>query len=280
MELDLEYYRTWIGREESASELVTPELVQRFNATLDIASGDPQPGDAVAPLIHLCLAPSASPTAELGPDGSAARGEYFPPVPLPRRMWAGGELVFERDICVGDQVKRTSRIEDVVLKEGRTGTLCFLTVNHTMSVTGDIVVREKQVLVYRGMEDASRLAAEPSAAEPGKHQRRIAVSTPLLFRYSALTFNGHRIHYDRPYTTGEEGYPGLIVHGPLQATLLVQFAAKLRDGRTPRRFDYKSHTPLFDDRDFSLHATDDGDRLKLWTACEGGPVAMAAEASW
>ncbi|MCP4316865.1 MAG: protein dehydratase [Hyphomicrobiales bacterium] len=280
MDLDLDYYRTWIGREDAASELVTPELVQRFNATLDITSNHPVNGDAVAPLIHLCLAPPAAPTAELGVDGHAARGEFLPPVPLPRRMWAGGELSFERDIRVGDLVQRKSRIDDVVVKEGRSGTLCFVTVSHVLSVGDDTVVREKQNLVYRGMGDGTRTQQDAAPAESGTHTRRIAVSSPLLFRYSALTFNGHRIHYDRPYTTDEEGYPGLIVHGPLQATLLVQFAAALRKGRAPKRFDFRSHAPLFDDGDFVLHALEEGDRLKLWTARVGGPVAMAAEASW
>ena len=280
MDLDLDHYRTWIGREETASELVTPELVRRFDATLDLGSDDRRPGEPVAIMIHHCLAQEVIPTAELGADGHAVRGGFLPPVPLPRRMWAGGEITFGPAICVGDRVQRTSSIEDVSIKQGRSGIMCFVTVDHVFRVEDRVVVRERQDIVYRGKEDASGSAQGSKPAETGEHRRSIAVSTPLLFRYSAMLFNAHRIHYDRPFTTDEEGYPGLIVHGPLQATLLAHFAASLRGGQTPRQFAFRSHAPLFDDTDFELHARQDGEKLHLWTARPGGPVAMTAEASW
>ena len=137
-------------------------------------------------------------------------------------MWAGGSLTFAREIRVGDLVQRKSRIEDVVIKKGRSGTLCFVTVDHELNIGGDVAVREKHDVVYREKPGQTRAAEPETPAQEGQHKKRVAVSSPLLFRYSALTFNGHRIHYDRPYATGEEGYPGLVVHGPLQATLLVQ----------------------------------------------------------
>jgi 3-methylfumaryl-CoA hydratase len=280
VELDLDHYRAWIGREEQASEEVTPELVHRFNATLDLGTDYPRQGDPVAPMIHLCIAPAAAPTAALGPDGHPQRGGFLPPVPLPRRMWAGGSLRFGRAIRVGERVQRTSRIDDVAIKEGRTGTLCFVAIDHTLTVDGEIVVRERQDVVYRGQSDPSRAGAVTSPVQTGQHHRRVAATAPLLFRYSALTFNGHRIHYDHPYATGVEGYPGLVVHGPLQATLLVHFAATLRGGQAPAQFDFRSHSPLFDDDDVDVHASDKGDGLSLWTARPGGPVAVMAEARW
>lgn len=280
MQLDLDHYRSWIGREERAFEQVTPELVNRFNATLDLGGDYPQQGDPVAPMIHFCLAPAAAPGAELGPDGHAARGGFLPPVPLPRRMWAGGKLSFGRDIRVGDVVQRLSRIKSVDIKEGRTGTLCFVAIDHTLQVGDEVVVQERQDVVYRGKADESRPVAAAPAAEAGQHNKRLDPTPPLLFRYSALTFNGHRIHYDHPYTTQVEGYPGLVVHGPLQATLLVHFAASLRESRTPKQFNFRSLSPLFDDADVELHANDSADGMVLWTARPGGPVALRAEALW
>lgn len=279
MTLDIDHLREWIGREETRSELLTDALVERFNATFDRES--PVETGAAAPLfIHLCLGQPAAPTAELGPDGHPARGGFLPPVPLPRRMWAGGEIAFHDDIRIGEAVSRRSVIEDVVIKEGRTGTLCFVTVNHHVESGGRPALTERQDIVYRDVDapgGAPRPTPEPAA--PGEDRREIAVTPAFLFRYSALTFNGHRIHYDLPYVTGEEGYPGLIVHGPVQATLLAQYAADLR-GAIPARFSFRSLAPIFDTHDLSLNASADGDGMKLWTAATDGPVAMTARAIW
>ncbi|MDA4844436.1 FAS1-like dehydratase domain-containing protein [Hoeflea poritis] len=279
-ELDLDYLNGWIGREETVSDVVTPELVRRFNATLDIGAPPPEIGAPAPLLVHLCLAPSVAATGELGPDGHPPRGDFVPPVPLPRRMWAGGELEFFDDLRIGDRVERHSRVADIAVKQGRSGALCFVTVEHRISVDARPVLTEIQNIVYRGPSDPSRGAGSPQPAKSGEHSRRIRVTAPLLFRYSALMFNGHRIHYDRAYATGTEGYPGLVVHGPLQATLLLHFAAELNAGRSPSRFTFRSKAPLFDDGDFILHAAQDGDVLHLWTAREGGPAAMEATAYW
>jgi 3-methylfumaryl-CoA hydratase len=141
------------------------------------------------------------------------------------------------------------------------------------------VLTERQDIVYRGVEAVPAGTNAPALAATGSHIRRVDPTPQLLFRYSALTFNGHRIHYDSPYATGVEGYPGLVVHGPLQATLLMMFATEI-SGRPPARFSFRSQSPLFDSRPFNLHAQEEDGRLKLWTAGEGGPVAMAAEAEW
>lgn len=275
-DLDIDHLRQWIGREETKSELLTPAAVDRFNATFDVA-GEPRDGDAAPAMIHLCLAPPAAPTAQLGPDGHPARGGFLPPVPLPRRMWAGGSFAFTGDIRVGETVTRRSTIRDVSVKHGRTGTLCFVTVDHRIDSNGREAVRERQDIVYRGTDSAPAKPADP--APHGAHRRLVEPSAALLFRYSALTFNGHRIHYDAPYVRDVEGYPGLIVHGPLQATLLVQFAQQLR-GRCPALFEFRSLSPLFDDADFTLNAAEDGEALNLWTSYADGPVAMQARATW
>ncbi|MCB1493228.1 MAG: MaoC family dehydratase N-terminal domain-containing protein, partial [Rhodobiaceae bacterium] len=221
MEIDLDYLKGWIGREEIASEVLTPDLVRRFNATFDRESGL-DAGDVAPLVIHFCLAQPAVPTAGLGPDGHPARGGFLPPVPLPRRMWAGGAFTFHDAIQIGEEVTRRSTIRDVTLKQGRTGALCFVTVEHAISSGGRAALTERQDIVYREAGTSAAPAASPEPAPAGEESRRITPSAPYLFRYSALTFNGHRIHYDTPYVRDVEGYPGLIVHGPLQATLLCQ----------------------------------------------------------
>jgi 3-methylfumaryl-CoA hydratase len=276
-EFDIDHLRSWIGREDVASDIVTADLVRKFRATFDLPSGITQNGDIAPQLIHFCLAQPAAPTSALGEDGHPQRGGFLPPVPLPRRMWAGGSLSFHRDLRVGDVVRRVSHIADVVLKEGRTGRLCFVTVEHAIEVDGQLVLNETQNIVYRGLDDGGPAkAAEPAKA--GMSHRQIIATDPLLFRYSALTFNGHRIHYDRRYVTEIEQYPGLVVHGPMQATLLLNYATELR-GSPPSNFTFRSMSPLFDG-EFFLRADDTGGSLKLWTARENGPVAMAAEAIW
>lgn len=279
MQIDLDHLRSWIGKEQCQSELLTGALVQRFNATFDRSS--PLEDGAEAPLlIHLCLGQPAAPTAELGPDGHPARGGFLPPVPLPRRMWAGGSFSFHAPIRIGETVSRRSVIEDVTVKEGRSGTLCFVTVTHHVESDGREALIERQDIVYRSADTPGAAPkAEPDPAPLGAATRQIVPSAALLFRYSALTFNGHRIHYDAPYVRDEEGYPGLIVHGPMQATLLAQYAADLR-GAAPAQFDFRSLSPIFDDAGFTVNAEDDGDGMTLWTARQGGPVAMRAVAAW
>lgn len=276
--MDIDYLRSWIGRTETQSEWVTPSLVQRFNATFD-REGDTSQGSAAPLLMHLCLAPPAAPTAQLGPDGHPARGGFLPPVPLPRRMWAGGAFAFHDVIRVGETVTRRSMIKDVVVKEGRSGTLCFVTVLHEIDSDGRSVLTERQDIVYRGADTPGAVAKVSPPAPHGAHRVQFNPSAALLFRYSALTFNGHRIHYDAPYVRGEEGYPGLIVHGPMQATMLAQFAETIK-GAAPVQFDFRSLSPLFDDADFTLNATEEGAGLRLWTAYVDGPVAMEATAMW
>ena len=280
MDLDIDLLREWIGREQHDEEVLSPTLVRQFNATFDRRSGV-ETGDAAPLLIHFCLTQPISPSAALGPDGHPVRGGFLPPVPLPRRMWAGGAFQFHSDICIGDTVSRHSVIKEVTLKQGRTGPLCFVTVEHEISSNGRAALSERQDIVYREATPTGQVGTRtpPKPAPKGTHRKVIEPSAPLLFRYSAMTFNGHRIHYDKPYVTKVEGYPGLIVHGPMQATLLCQMAADLR-GASPSSFEFRSLSPLFDDVDFTINATEQDDEMELWTSRLDGPLAMRATAKW
>src|SRR3984957_1792511 len=207
---DLDHLRQWIGRSNEASDIVTAQLVRGLRATLFMEIGEQKPGDAAPFTTHWCLAQAVFPASELGPDGHPTRGGFLPPVPLPRRMWAGGELEFLDTLRVGDVAKRASRISDVTMKTGLTGVLCFVSVAHEVTTPRGVAIRERQDIVYRDVSGAP--AAAPVKAPPPPpvaQHRETHVSDPvLLFRYSALTFNGHRIHYDRDYVTKVEGYPG------------------------------------------------------------------------
>jgi 3-methylfumaryl-CoA hydratase len=279
--LDIDHLRQWIGRTQEASDLVTAQLVKALRATLFLDIDAPKTGDAAPLTTHWCLAQPVAPMSEIGSDGHPARGGFLPPVPLPRRMWAGGRLDFLDALRVGDTVTRTSRIADVTLKSGSSGALCFVAVDHTITTPRGIAIRERQDIVYRDAEPAGaqKSPAAPAPAPAAKHRETHMADPVLLFRYSALTFNGHRIHYDRDYVTKVEGYPGLVFHGPLQAALLVEFAARLR-GRPPATFTYRGVQPLFDGAEFSVNAGDGDNPLEVWTANAGGTPTMKATAGW
>jgi len=279
--LDLDHLRQWIGRSTEASDIVTTQLVKGLRATLFQEIGEPKRGDAAPFTTHWCLAQPVFPMSMLGPDGHPTRGGFLPPVPLPRRMWAGGELEFLDALRVGDDTKRASRIADVTMKTGSTGALCFVSVEHVVSTPRGIAIRERQDIVYRDISTTPSAAAKASAPAPVAKHRETHLSDPvLLFRYSALTFNGHRIHYDRDYVTKVEGYPGLIFHGPLQAALIAEFAAKLHDGRPPKKFSYRGVQPLFEGSEFSVNANDTTAGMELWTANAEGQPTMKGTAVW
>jgi 3-methylfumaryl-CoA hydratase len=279
--LDLDHLRQWIGRTAEASDIVTAQLVKGLRATLFQEIGEPKPGEAAPFTLHWCLAQPVFPMSMLSADGHPTRGGFLPPVPLPRRMWAGGELQFFDPLRVGDDTIRKSRISDVTVKAGSTGQLCFVSVEHEVTTPRGTAIRERQDIVYRDMGGAQ--SAPPAKAAPppvAKHRETHMADPVLLFRYSALTFNGHRIHYDRDYVTKVEGYPGLIFHGPLQAAFIVELAAKLHGGKPPRRFSYRGVQPLFEGAEFSVNANDNGRGLELWTANSAGQPTMKGTATW
>jgi 3-methylfumaryl-CoA hydratase len=274
--------RQWIGKTTEATDIVTTHLVQGLRATLFQDVGEPKTGDAAPWTAHWCLAQPVFPMSALSEDGHPRRGGFLPPVPLPRRMWAGGELEFFDALRVGDVSTRTSRISDVTMKTGSTGVLCFVSVEHVITSPRGTAIRERQDIVYRDVSATPAAAPAKSAAAPPPAQHREShVSDPvLLFRYSALTFNGHRIHYDRDYVTKVEGYPGLIVHGPLQAAFIVELAARLHDGQAPKKFSYRGLQPLFEGSEFSVNANDTATGMELWTANAARQPTMKGTATW
>jgi 3-methylfumaryl-CoA hydratase len=278
--LDLDHLRQWIGRTAEATDVVTAQLVKGLRATLFQEIGEPKPGDAAPFTVHWCLGQPVFPMSELGPDGHPTRGGFLPPVPLPRRMWAGGQLEFLDGLRVRDEPKRSSRITDVTMKSGSTGQLCFVSVEHLVTTERGLAIRERQDIVYRDMGGAPP-APSAKAPPPVAQHRETHMSDPvLLFRYSALTFNGHRIHYDRDYVTKVEGYPGLIFHGPLQAAFIVELAAKLHGGTPPKKFVYRGLQPLFEGSEFSVNANTTDAGMELWTANAEGQPTMKGTATW
>ena len=278
--MDLDTLRDWIGRTELRSDTATATPVAALAATLDRDDAQPLPGTDLPPLWHwLYFLPLAA-QHEIGPDGHPQRGDFLPPVPLPRRMWAGGRLEFHQPLRVGEAITRDSRITDVSIKHGRSGSLVFVTVQHLVSNAAGLAITEEHDIVYRDAAAPGAPAPTPQAAPAGEAFSRLITPDPvLLFRYSALTFNGHRIHYDRPYVTGVEGYPGLIVHGPLIATLLLDLLRREMPGARVKRFDFKALRPVFDIHSFTVCGHHDGSGcVALWTRDHEGWLTMQASA--
>jgi 3-methylfumaryl-CoA hydratase len=269
----------WIGRSEERSDTITAAPLAALSATLDRNDPPPRPGSAVPPLWHwLYFLPTAR-QSELGPDGHPRRGGFLPPVPLPRRMWAGGRLRFEQRLCVGDEARRRSTITAVASKNARSGPLVFVTVRHAISTCAGTAIAEEHDIVYRDLAAPGAVSPPPPAPRDETFSREIVADDVLLFRYSALTFNGHRIHYDRRYVTAVEGYPGLIVHGPLIATLLLDLLRRERPEAVVCAFDFKAVSPLFDLQPFSLCGrAEGGGRVALWARNGEGGLAMQASA--
>jgi 3-methylfumaryl-CoA hydratase len=277
--LDIVHLQQWIGRTETRSDQVTPVPVAALSATLDRDDPLPQPGDALPPLWHWLYFLPIHRHSELGPDGHAQRGGFLPPVPLPRRMWAGGRLEFHHPLRVGETITRVSRIMDVRHKQGRTGALVFVLVRHEVSNANGVALTEEHDIVYRDHPGPNDPAPSPPAAPTDAiWQRTVRPDDVLLFRYSALTFNGHRIHYDRRYATEVEGYPGLIVHGPLIATLLLDLLRRSQPQADVARFQFRAVSPLFDIAPFTVCGKpEDGGFVSLWAQNAAGGLAMEAK---
>ncbi|MDB5581256.1 MAG: hypothetical protein JWR80_6432 [Bradyrhizobium sp.] len=273
----------WIGRKEILEDSATQAPYAALSATLDWPVERPAVGTPLPYLWHwLYFLPMAR-QSEIGPDGHPKRGGFLPPVPLPRRMWAGSDFEFHQPLLVGDALSRTSTIVDVKEKSGRTGTLLFVKVRHEIRNGGsEVALTEHHNIVYRDAPKPGDPAPPPTAA-PGEFawKRDIVADDVLLFRYSALTFNGHRIHYDRKYVTETEGYPGLIVHGPLIATLLMDLLRREQPQAKVKRFEFKAVRPTFDINPFSVHGqpSADGKSVRLWGRDHEGWLTMDATAT-
>ncbi|MGD9756294.1 MAG: MaoC family dehydratase N-terminal domain-containing protein [Comamonas sp.] len=278
--------QSWQERSETMSDVITAAPLRALSATLDRDDPVPEDGSAVPALWHwLYFLPHAR-QSEIGPDGHPRRGGFLPPVPLPRRMWAGGRLRWETDnpLRLGQEVQRVSTIRSVQHKTGRSGELLFVLVEHRFSNQDGLALTEEHDIVYRAAArpgDPVPPPQQPPLAGQAAWSRTIVPDDILLFRYSALTFNGHRIHYDRRYVTQVEGYPGLIVHGPLIATLLLDLLRRQLPGARVVAFDFKALRPTFDLHPFSVHGKprDDGRTIDLWAQDHDGFLTMQATAT-
>jgi len=287
----LAHLQTWQGRSETLHDTLTPVPVAALAATLDRDDPPPAAGTPLPPLWHwLYFLPHAR-HSELGPDGHPRRGGFLPPVPLPRRMWAGGRLRWslheggEANVLqVGQAVQRTSTIQSVRHKAGRSGELLFVQVEHRLHNARGLALVEEHDIVYRSAAQPGEAPPAPQApplAGQAAWSRTIVPDDVLLFRYSALTFNGHRIHYDRRYVTEVEGYPGLVVHGPLLATLLLDLLRRHRPQARVRAFDFRAVRPTFDLHPFSVHGlpSADGRTVQLWAQDHAGWLTLQGTAT-
>ncbi len=279
--LDTDFLRTWIGKSQTETDLITAAPLRMMRATLNLMDAT----ETLPPLWHwLYFLPSPQ-QSELGEDGHAKRGGFLPPVPLPRRMWAAGQFEFFHDLKLGDAITRTSTIDDVTVKTGRTGSLCFVRVRHEVSNHAGLALREFHDIVYRpnpaspatDVSPKGNTSAAYEQAPLASHSETLVPTDPLLFRYSALTFNGHRIHYDRKYVTEVEGYPGLIVHGPLMATLLAGLGQKLNPDSRMASFEFRALKPVFDLHPFEICAGElKNGAMDVWVKDFEGHMSMKA----
>lgn len=276
--------QSWQGRSEQVEDEISTAPLLGLSATLDHDMSSLANLTRVPPLGHWLYFLPRQPQREIGSDGHAKRGGFLPPVPLPRRMWAGGQLHWDTSnpLRVGDRVHRTSTIESIQHKSGRSGDLVFVQVKHQIGNERGIAITELHDIVYRPLAQPSDPTPQPILADTdASWDRDITPDPVLLFRYSALTFNGHRIHYDRSYVTNVEGYPGLVVHGPLIATLLLDLIQRNMPTATVKSFVFKAVRPTFDLNSFRVNGRieQDGQTVSLWANDHEGFLTMKAQAA-
>ena len=273
-------WQAWVGRTETRTETLSPQPVQALAATLLDAAWPADPGTPLPPLWHWVSFLPTVPMHQIGSDGHPKRGGFLPPIPLDRRMWAGGRLVFHAPLHVGEAVERHSEITRVADKSGKAGPMVFVTVRHRLSGPQGLAVDEEQDIVYLPLPTEFRYPEPVPVAADAAWCEDFPVDPVRLFRFSAVTFNGHRIHYDRDYAQQVEKYPGLVVHGPFQAMALMASAERHCPERVPRHFSFRGRRPLFDfDRITCRGFADDGAH-DLATATQEGHTGMSARVQW
>ena len=276
MQVDLDALKPWLGRTETKEDVLTPGLIDKFRATLGPHLWD---GAGDVPLgLHWCLTLDAVAGSSLSIDGHPTRGGFLPPVPLPARMWAGGEVTHIAPLRLGQIVTRRSTIADITAKQGRSGTLVFVVVQHEYLNGTEVCIREKQSIVYRGITAPKSEKRPPVAPDPNTLRSRLTPDPVLLFRYSALTFNAHRIHYDHIYATETEAYSGLVVHGPLQATLLLNLAADTLKA-SPQQFSFRGLAPLTLPCEIQLNCLEKSGAGTVWCQNDSGLQSFSANYS-
>ena len=280
VDINIDELKGWIGNEEVAYDEISVSLEKRFRATIDEDPGSPQKAEMASSGIHWALAPAIVKSSLLGKDSHPAKGGFLPPVPLPRRMWAGCQTKFFKQLYIGDEVKKISSIVDVNLKDGKSGLLCFVKAKYDFYVNNELVIEELHDIVYRDLlkQDKSIRKVNTLPNFDPVYKEIIHTHPTMLFRYSAITFNGHRIHYDYPYSTQEEGYQDLVFHGPLQATLMLRAAEKYKNKKVIQ-FSHKGVAPVYANED--LYITIDhnlnGDII-CYTNTDDAGITMKAEA--
>ena len=274
--VDIGHLQTWIGRSELREDNLVAAPVDRLSATLDHPSSLAGPAGILPPCWHWLYFHDAEPISGLGADGHPKRGGFLPPVPLPRHMWAGSRVTFLSPLMLGDVARKQSTIIDIRQRHGGSGALVFVTLRHEVFVNDKLVIEEIQDLVYRD-GDIARGKTLPAADEAQWH-RKLTPDSVMLFRYSALTFNSHRIHFDRNYAIGEEGYSSLVVQGPLTATLLLDLLHRRQPAVTLAYFEFRAVAPLLEGSDLILQGRRDGELITLWALDADGNLAMEARA--
>ena len=280
MDLDIDHLRQWIGREDVVTDTLTAGQAAGLHGLLDRPGEPPRQGEPAGDAGHWCVCPDRTPQAGLGEDGHPERGGFLPPVPLPRRLWASGAVSIATPLLVGETVTRRSRIADVQLKEGSSGPLVIVEVDHSYIAAEQPRIGERQVLVYKDAGETAR-PARPAPAI-AVESTTVTPDPVLLFRYSALTYNAHRIHYDRPWAVEREGQPGLLVHAPLLASLLLDRLRARIGGRAVKALAFRAHRPLHDGAPIGLHlgeiAEEGGRPLHAWATDPEGRVAFTLQA--
>lgn len=279
--MSLEKLGDWVGKARTVEDQITAWPVRALAATLDDKDPSPRNGDPLPPLWHWLFFLEAVPQSAIGPDGHAERGDFLPPVPLPRRMWAGSRFAFDGPaLSIGENATRKSEIKSIESKTGSTGAMVFVTVRHTISGSRGHAFVEEHDIVYR---EAAKPGEKPRESQPAPTDptwsKRIVPDPVLLFRFSALTFNGHRIHYDQPYVTGAEGYPGLIVHGPLLGMLQLELARRSNVGKVTAGFEFRALSPIFAGTPLTVGARKETDgSVTTWIANDKGGLAQQGKA--
>jgi 3-methylfumaryl-CoA hydratase len=279
--LDTDHLGQWIGNKETTAETISVEPLQRMRAMLDYTPKTMTDGEVVPPLWHWAYFINPVRASDLGRDGHASQGEFMPPIPLPRRMWAGSQITFSEPLRVGETARRESTIRDVRLKQGRSGKLCFVEIEHAILVGDELKLTEIHTVVYRDIKQPGDNKAEPpEAPDNAQWTRELVPDSTLLFRYSALTFNGHRIHYDLDFCRHQEGYPGLVFHGPLTASLLIDLLRHHNPDKSLASCEFRAFSPLFGDAPLTLNGKMDGTDAILWATNQQGRLAMKATVSF
>lgn len=275
-----EQYRAWIGRKRHAEDVVTKWPMQAMGATLDTGDPEPREGDPLPPMWHWMYFLEAAPASKIGPDGHPERGDFLPPLPLPRRMYAGSRLTFTRPVHCGEKIVRESEITGVEAKSGSTGTMVFVTLQHRIHGEKGLALVDEQSAVYREAAKPGEAGTKPRPApQDATWSKTVAPDPVMLFRYSALTFNGHRIHYDHPYVTGVEGYGGLLVHGPLMGMLMCELARRSVPERRLAAYEFRAMSPVTHVHPFTVAARREADgTLATWIANHEGGLGQQGKA--